>query len=152
MIKIKTILTYPQFKENTFTLPRYILVSLASFILGTLVLWLLTDKAHWFYLVSGVIGATVSIVTDFSLNEVWTFSRRRREGFSAPKLIQRFLKHILSKVVGLAIALSVLALGTQVFGIHYLVSNLMGIAASFIWNYAMSYRWVWARKRGVYRS
>ena len=82
MIKIKTILTYPQFKENTFTLPRYILVSLASFILGTLVLWLLTDKAHWFYLVSGVIGATVSIVTDFSLNEVWTFSRRRREGFS----------------------------------------------------------------------
>ena len=152
MIKIKTILTYPQFKENTFTLPRYILVSLASFILGTLVLWLLTDKAHWFYLVSGVIGATVSIVTDFSLNEVWTFSRRRREGFSAPKLIQRFLKHILSKVVGLVIALSVLALGTQVFGIHYLVSNLMGIAASFIWNYAMSYRWVWARKRGVYRS
>jgi dolichol-phosphate mannosyltransferase len=152
MIKIKTILTYPQFKENTFTLPRYILVSLASFILGTLVLWLLTDKAHWFYLISGVIGATVSIVTDFSLNEVWTFSRRRREGFSAPKLIQRFLKHILSKVVGLAIALSVLALGTQVFGIHYLVSNLMGIAASFIWNYAMSYRWVWARKRGVYRS
>lgn len=152
MIKIKTILTYPRFKENTFTLPRYILVSLASFILGTLVLWLLTDKAHWFYLISGVIGATVSIVTDFFLNEVWTFSRRRRDGFSAPKLIQRFLKHILSKVVGLAIALSVLALGTQVFGIHYLVSNLMGIAASFIWNYAMSYRWVWARKREVSRS
>jgi dolichol-phosphate mannosyltransferase len=152
MIKIKTILAYPQIKENTFTLPRYILVSLASFILGTLILWLLTDKAHWFYIISATIGAMVSIISDFFLNEAWTFSRRRQDGFSAPRLIQRFLKHLLSKAIGLGIALSVLALVTQVFGVHYLISNIVGIAASFIWNYALSYFWVWARSRRVSKS
>ena len=147
MSKIKAILLHPIIRESKFILPRFVLVSLASFALGTLVLWLLTDKAHWFYLLSGVAGAAVSILTDFVLHEIWTFSQRRQDGFTTPSLFQRFLKHLLSKAIGLAIAFSILALGTQVLRMHYLISNLAGIAAAFMWNYTMSYGWIWARNR-----
>lgn len=141
---IRNILSNLIIKENRFILPRYVLVILISFVLGTLALWLLTEKAHWFYLLSAVIGALISIITDFVLNELWTFSHRRQDGFMSPQLLKRLLKHIISKTVGLVIAFAVLALGTQVFRIHYLVSNLAGIAASFLWNYVVSNGWVWA--------
>jgi putative flippase GtrA len=145
-MRVSALLAHPRIKESRFILPRYLLVGVTSFALGTLTLWLLTDKAHWFYLISGVAGAVVSITTDFTLNESWTFSGRRKQGFLAPRLHRRFLKLLMSKAVGLVIAFSVLALGTQAFRIHYLISNLLGIAASFVWNYALSYRWVWAGK------
>jgi dolichol-phosphate mannosyltransferase len=147
MHNINTILSHQSIKESSFILPRYIVVSLVSFIVGTFVLWALTDVMHLFYLFSAIFGALVSIIIDFVFNETWTFSHRRQAGLIKTSLSNRFIKHLSSKVIGLAIALSVLTLGTQVFGIHYLISNLMGIAASFLWNYAMSYMWVWARNR-----
>lgn len=150
--KIKAILSRPKTEENKFTLSRYGLVSLTSFTLGTLTLWLLTDKARWYYLLSGIVGAIVSIAADFVLNEIWTFSHRKHAGFSSPNLVKRFLKYLVSKLIGLAIALMILAVGTQVFRMHYLISNLMGIFVSFLWNYAMSYTWVWAQNKCQVRN
>jgi len=143
---VNLFLSNPRIREKSRVLLRYVLVALASFTSGTAVLWLLTDKAKIFYLISGIIGAAIAIGVDFSLNETWTFSHRHVGGFTS-SLPKRFLKYVSSKAVGLIIGYSILALGTQVLGLHYMISNLMGISISFIWNLVMNYGWVWAKRQ-----
>ena len=37
---------------------------------------------------------------------------------------------------------------TELFGVYYLVSNLVGILAGFLWNYAVNVKWTWGRDAG----
>jgi dolichol-phosphate mannosyltransferase len=32
---------------------------------------------------------------------------------------------------------------TSVLGLYYLISNLFGIAAATLWNYAVNFLWTW---------
>ena len=148
-LKISKRTSIYHFKENVFLLPRYVSVSIASLAVGTIALWSLTEIVHLFYLLSAIFGAALSIITDFVLNESWTFSRRRKIGLITTSLPRRFTKHLSTKVVGLVISLSMLTFCTQVLGINYLISNFIGISTSFVWNYSMSYLWVWARRQPV---
>jgi dolichol-phosphate mannosyltransferase len=127
------------------SLPRYVAVGGAGVLLGTAVLWFLTDRVHLFYLASASLAALGVVISDFLLNNTWTFANRR----STKKLSlkRRLTKHITSKAVGFVISFIVLAFFTQVIGLHYLFSNLFAICASFTWNYTASSRWVWAKER-----
>jgi dolichol-phosphate mannosyltransferase len=136
-----------ELKETRVTLPRYIAVGIGGVVIGIVTIWCFTELVGLFYIVSGCLGAFFSILNDFTFNEIWTFSYRRRKGLSTIKLMKRFAKFFLSKVAGFLICISVLALLTQVIGFHYLISNLFAIGASFVWNYTTSTFWVWTRMR-----
>ena len=132
---------------NFSTLPKFIAVGIAGVLLGTALLWFLTEVAHVFYLVSASISAAVAITSDFILNSAWTFSRRRGIPNPPGSLIKRLGKYAASKSAGFVISFSVLALLTQVGGMHYLISNIFAIGASFAWNYTLSRYWVWSATR-----
>jgi len=131
--------------EAPVTLPRYILVGISGVIVGMVAIWSFTELLGLFYLVAGIFSGCLSILSDFTFNEIWTFSHRRREPLCTPKLVQRFGKFVTHKVVGFMIAISVLAFFTQVVGLHYLISNTFAILSSFIWNYVFSNLWVWRK-------
>ena len=132
--------------EEPVTLIRYIGVGVVGVIVGMVAIWSFTELLGLFYIVAGCISACLSIISDFFFNEVWTFSHRRRQSPVTIKLVQRFGKFATHKVAGMIIAVSILALFTEVVGLHYLVSNIIAILSSFIWNYTLSSLWVW-RKR-----
>ena len=136
-----------EFKEATITLPRYIAVGISGVIIGMVTIWCFTELIGLFYLVSGCISALFSILNDFTFNEIWTFSHRRKERLFTIGLGKHLAKFIVSRVVGFLVAISVLALFTQVVGLHYLISNFIAVGASFIWNYAASTFWVWSRRK-----
>ena len=146
-IKIKKLKFKRELYETYITLPRYVAVGIVGVFIGMLAIWFFTEVIGLFYLISGIIGAIFSILNDFIFNEIWTFSYRRREGQFLSRIIKRFARFILTKAFGFLIAISTLAFFTQAVGLHYLVSNFIAVAASFIWNYAMSSYWVWAWKR-----
>ena len=129
------------------TLPKFTAVGIFGVLLGTALLWYLTDVVHLFYLLSSAVGAAVAILSDFILNNLWTFSGRKANQMSAGFAAKRLAKYAASKAVGFGISISVLALLTQFGGLHYLVSNVFAIAASFTWNYTLSKYWVWASAR-----
>ncbi len=136
-----------ELKEAAVTLPRYIVVGIGGVVIGMVAIWCFTELLGLFYLVSGCLSGFLSILNDFTFNEVWTFSYRRRRPLLAFGLVQRFAKFTVSKAAGFLICISSLAFLTQVVGFHYLISNLLAIGVSFVWNYTASTFWVWARRK-----
>jgi dolichol-phosphate mannosyltransferase len=104
-------------------------------------LWLLTEVGGLFYLLSAAISIETSIITNFLLNNYFTFADRRQPGIKS--LLNLLLKFNLVSLAGLGINLGILWLLTEALGIFYLLSNLVGIAAATLWNYLVNNWWTW---------
>jgi len=104
-------------------------------------LWLLTEIVGLQYLLSAAVGIETSIVTNFLLNDYFTFHDRR--SLTAKSTLNRLLKFNLVSIAGLAINLGTLWLFTDVFGVYYLISNIFGITMVTLWNYGVNTYWTW---------
>lgn len=120
---------------------KFCIVGLSGVAVNMGLLWLLTEVVGLFYLVSATISIETSIISNYLLNDYFTFSDRRSGGTGS--LIRRFLKFNLISLAGLGINLSTLWLLTSIAGVYYLLSNLVGIALATLWNYLVNSWWTW---------
>lgn len=104
-------------------------------------LWLLTELGGLPYIISAAISIESSIISNFMLNDFFTFHDRRSPG--AKSRLQRLLKFNLASLAGMGINMGTLWLLTEVAGIYYLLSQLCGIAVAALWNYSLSTWWTW---------
>ena len=103
------------------------------------------------YLLAGVVAVETAIGTNFLLNEFWSFADlSRRQSGVVPRLL-RFLKFNFFCAGGAVIALGLLWLLTAYADCHYLLSNLVGIAAATVWNYGMNANITWDSTRAEHR-
>jgi dolichol-phosphate mannosyltransferase len=141
---LKHIFSLMKRKGELFRFLKFCVVGASGVGVNLGLLWLLTEKAGLFYLVSAVISIEVSIISNFLLNNFFTFTDRRRQG------IQAFFKHLLRfntvSLAGVGINLGTLWLLTSAMGIYYLISNCVGIALATLWNYLVNNWWTWDRK------
>ncbi len=121
-------------------LMKFCLVGASGVVVNLGLLWILTEFVGLFYLVSAAVSVEVSILSNFALNELWTFRDRAR---SAKGALKRVAKFNLICVGGLMINLVILGAMTELFGVYYMISALFGIAAAVLWNYVMSTMWAW---------
>ena len=122
---------------------KFCLVGLSGVLVNMGLLWLLTEVAGLFYLLSAAIGIETSIVSNFTLNDIFTFHDRRSSGLKP--LLRRLGKFNLVSLGGVGINLAVLWLLTEHLGLHYLLSNMCGIAVATLWNYSVNTMWTWKR-------
>jgi dolichol-phosphate mannosyltransferase len=99
------------------------------------------------YLQGGVFAVETAIVTNFLLNEFWSFSDFSKKRPGIVRRIIRFLKFNLFCAGGAVINLAVLWTLTEYVGVHYLISNLFGIGAATVWNYGMNANVTWESAR-----
>lgn len=92
-------------------------------------------------LTAGAVAIEVSILSNFLLNDFWTF-RDRRHGHIAVRLV----KFNALMLVGLVVNLAILYGGTEYLGVHYAISNLLGIGAASLLRYWMSVKFAWIKK------
>lgn len=104
------------------------------------------QSAGVYFLYAGAISIEVSILSNFVLNDLWTFSDRRTGSLGG-----RLAKFNALMLVGLALNLAVLDAGTIYIGMAAAVANLFGIAAAFALRYALSVKYAWM-KPGVQSS
>jgi len=97
-----------------------------------------------YLLYAGAVAIEISILSNFILNDLWTF-RDRRSGHAAVRLV----KFNVLMLAGLVVNLAVLDVGTVYFGIHYAIANLVGIAAAFFLRYALSVKYAWMRTENI---
>ena len=94
-----------------------------------------------YYVYASAIAIEISIVTNFILNDFWTFRDRRHGSF-----VSRFLKFNGLMLIGLAVNLAILYAGTNYLSVNYALSNLFGIGAAFLVRYWLSLRYAWIKK------
>ena len=120
---------------------KFCAVGLSGVLVNMGLLWLLTEVAGLFYLLSAAISIETSIISNFILNDCFTFRDRRSP--QVKSFLSRLLKFNLVSLAGLGLNMGMLCLLTEVFGIYYLLSNLCGIAVATLWNYLVNTWWTW---------
>ncbi|HVN65972.1 MAG TPA: GtrA family protein [Methanomicrobiales archaeon] len=122
---------------------RFAIVGCSGILVNMGLLWILTQFGGLYYLVSGAIAIEVSILNNFLWNDRWTFGKdpaHRTRPFASRIL----LFHAIS-IGGAVINWLVLLALTEYAGIYYLVSNMAGILAGFIWNFLLNRHVTWKK-------
>jgi dolichol-phosphate mannosyltransferase len=120
---------------------KFILVGLSGVIVNEGLYWILTrftGLASYDYL-AVIIAIEASILTNFILNDTFTFAKHR----TGKSFIGRLLKFNLICLSGAAIQTGVFLLFTRVFGVYDLLSLFIGIVIGFLWNYFVNRNWTW---------
>jgi dolichol-phosphate mannosyltransferase len=112
--------------------------------LGTLVniaiLYLLTEKAGVYYMFSAIFSFIIAMTSNFILNKVWTFKENIK--LNAGK---KYLQFGLVSVSALLVNLLFLYLFTEIFGIYYIISQILAIGLALIINFLGNKIWTFSR-------
>jgi len=138
---LKHIYSLMRRKGELLRFAKFCLVGLSGVLVNMGLLWLLTEFAGLFYLISAAISIETSIISNFVLNNYFTFADRGSPGIKS--FLARMLKFNLVSLAGLVVNMGVLWLLTEGFGVYYLLSNLFGIAGATLWNYLVNTWWTW---------
>jgi dolichol-phosphate mannosyltransferase len=118
-------------------------VGLSGVLVNMGFLYLLTRYMGLYYIIASVIAIEISILSNFFLNDCWTFKLMDKADSYTQNRLERFFSFQCVSIVGLIINLGILYILTDFSGTYYLVSNLIGIAVVFFWNYLINRRFTW---------
>lgn len=130
------------FAEKHHRFWKFGVVGASGALINMAILFGFTEFLGFHYLVSSAIAVESSIISNFILNDIWTFAERG--GVKIKHVLSRFIKYNLVSLSGLTLNLLILWFLTDLVGIYYLVSNLIAIAVVFSWNYVFSDGWAWS--------
>ncbi len=132
-----------RYSGEFYRLIKFAVVGLSGIFVNEFMLWYLTEFLGLYYYVSSIIGIEASILSNFILNDMWTFRDRRVPG--KKNMMHRLLKYnVISWSTG-SINWFVLVTLKEFFGVYYLIANLMGIFVAFIGNFILSSLWAWKK-------
>jgi dolichol-phosphate mannosyltransferase len=89
--------------------------------------------------IASPIAIEVSILTNFTLNNLWTFKKRNTH---VPFWTRLFRYHLVTGLAGI-VNYVVLLLLVNSFGLHDMLSNLIGILIGTAITYSLNSLWTW---------
>jgi dolichol-phosphate mannosyltransferase len=119
---------------------KFIGVGISGTFVNLGVLRLVTAFTAWNEKVQLIPGIEVSIITNFLLNDYFTFADRRTG--KKISFFQRMFKYNVIALAGAFINWGVAALLVH-FGLNIFLSDFTGIVIAFLWNYFFSSIWAW---------
>jgi dolichol-phosphate mannosyltransferase len=118
---------------------KFGLVGLSGIAVNEGLLALLADGLGVAVKWAGAVAIECSIISNFILNNFWTW-RDRRSGH----VLARFLRYQLVTLLAGAVNYGVLLVLTH-YGMHHLLANLIGIALATAINFVLNHFWTFAR-------
>lgn len=94
--------------------------------------------------VAGTISAFIAMNSNFYLNDRFTWPEVRSSFWFA-----RYVKFIMTSIVGIVIDVNILSILYYVFNFNYLWANLIGILTGTVWNYLVNNAWTWRKEKEV---
>jgi dolichol-phosphate mannosyltransferase len=121
---------------------KFCVVGLIGFIINTAVLELMV-KAGYFPAIGSVVGAELAIISNFILNNFWTFNTRKVQ---KNKLPGKFLQFNTTSLGAIIIQSGTVAAGSALFGITtYRLFYILGVGIGLVWNYIMYSKVIWKK-------
>lgn len=118
---------------------RFGLVGLSGVVVNTAVLWLLVKRAGFAVPIGSALASEVAIITNFWLNDRWTFRAAVRQH----RWWQRLIRFNGVALGGVLITALLLTLLTTSLHLSLLLANLIAVASATGWNYIINSRWTW---------
>lgn len=128
---------------------KYCIIGVSGIFVNTFILYFFTSILKIgisYLLLSSAIAYEVSILTNFILNDKWTFKDLVIQGKSQG-FVARAMYFNSAMVTGAILGIFLLYVFTNIFSINYLISNLISIFIVFILRYYASITMVWKYKK-----
>lgn len=96
-----------------------------------------------------LISVEVAIISNFLINNFWTFKENKIKFNQVGRLIFKFVQFNLTSLGSIFIQWIAIILGVRVFGSGLILDNLytiVGILIGLIWNYTMYTKLIWKKK------
>ena len=88
-------------------------------------LWLLTEHAGLYYLLSSLLATEAATLFNFTLNHLWTFSGTR----DREPVLRKLAKYNVVSIGSLLLTVGSLWLWTELLHLHYLAANVVAIGS-----------------------
>ena len=109
---------------------RYTLVGGLAFVVDLVLLFVLTEYAHWHYLVSATLSFLAGLLVNYILSTQWIFRSSKIKN----KKIE-FILFGLIGVIGLGLNNVLLYFFTDLIGLYYMLSKLINAVLVYAWNF-----------------
>ena len=122
---------------------KFMAVGASGVLVNMGLFWFFREIAKMDYKIASILAIEVSILTNFLLNDVWTWHDRDKHS-----LVRRLLRyHVSTGLTALVFNWGILVFLTEVVKFPYLhLSNLAGIAAGTVSNYLLNNLWTFRNK------
>ena len=120
---------------------KFAVVGISGVVVNMAMLYILTEYFQILYIISSIIAIEISIVSNFFLNDLWTWRDRAKKAF-----FERFTQYHVT--VGLTAILAnwlILLILTEFFNVYYMISNLIGIAVGTFANFIVNDLWTFQK-------
>lgn len=118
---------------------RFLAVGASGLVVNNLALAAFIELMGLQYLMAAVVATQVSTLWNFSLTEAWVFRQRETEH----PFLNRFVRFFLINNFLLILRGPLLVLMVDKLSVHYLVANLVSLAAIMLLRYFMADGWIW---------
>jgi dolichol-phosphate mannosyltransferase len=126
---------------------RFCLVGMSGVAVNLGALWLFKARLGFSDLVSVALAVETAMVSNFALNDAWTFGDLRRSGVQLAGRVVRFLRFNLVCAVGALVNVGTFAVLTGLWGVHYMISGAIGIGVAAALNYVLNTVVTWEKGR-----
>jgi dolichol-phosphate mannosyltransferase len=137
---------FTHLRKSVFS-PRLIkfgIVGASGVVVNVGCLYLFTEFARTPYFIASIIAIELSIISNFTINLLWTWRDRSEEGTLWTKIVRYHIGAGATAFLGNYLILVAL---TEFFGMHYMISNLIGIAVGTFSNYLINDLWTFRKKQ-----
>lgn len=121
---------------------RYGVVGGIAFLVDYGTLYALTEFAGLHHLVSAALAFTAGLLVNYTLSILWVFRGER-----SWKPAAEFTAFAAIGIVGAGLNEGIIWLGTDVAGLHYLLSKLISTAIVFFWNFFARKLLIFSRRK-----
>lgn len=125
---------------------KFVVVGGTGFVIQTIAFKLLLD-AGIHRSIAVALGAELAIISNFTLNNLWTFKSKKITGL---KVIPKFLTFNTTSLLAIGIQALILWLGPALFGVSQLTtwtSYFIALVIVMITNYTIYNRFIWKTKK-----
>lgn len=119
---------------------KFSLVGVSGIVVNQGFLTLFVSVFDWDISIAGIVAIEISILSNFFLNNFWTWKDQKDSSF-----LTRFIKYHAVTIVSGGTNYLILIILTH-HGLHYFVSNLIGIAIGTIINFIFNHYWTFRAK------
>ena len=121
---------------------KFLVVGSVGFIINTTILEMMVRLGFHPALGSGV-GAEFAIISNFFLNNSWTFGSKKVRGIRA---VAKFFQFNLTSLGAILIQAGTVWIGTTLFGVSlYRWFYIVGVGIGLVWNYTMYSKVIWKK-------
>ena len=134
---LQNLIGYLPYKKNVIKeFFKFGIVGAIGTLLNISILYLLTEKAGFYYILSAIFSFIVAMTSNFILNKLWTFKENIKLGIG-----KKYLQFGLISVTALLVNLFFLYIFTELFGIYYIISQILAIGIALIINFLGNKIW-----------